>query len=415
MTLPDPLDRARTELLLPGQPSTGWNAGPIAPRRAKQVVRGARSFARRAVGKAIRVGLGPIGERLHLLRTEAATTRERLDRIETTQLDVELARQDIESNRVDSELLKGGVREIAQQLDAIGQAIAPTAGIDGAGPRFAELREQVNALERRVRRLDSEIEALPRDGGLQPPSGEAKTHPAPAEIPPVFLSERFNYVAFERRFRGDPADVLRTQTERYVDLLIDHSPVVDIGCGRGELLEVLAGRGVEAIGVEPDAGMVAEARARGLHIEHDDALSFLRAAEPGSFGAIFSAHVVEHVPVEVMLEMIELSVSRLRPGGLFVAETPNPSALIVLGESFILDPTHVRPIHPALMAFLCETAGFRAVRLQFYAPADHHKLAALDDPDAPAWSRTVDANFRKLNDVLFGPQDYAVIATAPPA
>ena len=416
MTLPGPLDRAWTELL-PSERSPNGGARAAGTPWTRPLAGGARSFARRAVLKVIRLGLGPIGERLQALRAEVALTRNRLDRIETSQLDVELARHDIQATRVDNELLKGGVREISQQLDAIGAAIAPTAGIGGAGPRFAELREQVNALERRVRRLDGLIEALPSARSAEPSlSGDPADASAPAAAaPPLFLSERFNYVAFERRFRGDPADVLRTQTDRYADLLIDHSPVVDIGCGRGELLEVLAQRGVEAIGVEPDAGMVAEARARGLHIEHADALSFLRAAEPRSIGAIFSAHVVEHVPVEVMLEMIELSVSRLRPGGLFVAETPNPSALIVLGESFILDPTHVRPIHPALMAFLCETAGFRAVRLEFYAPADHHRLAALDDPNAPAWSRTVDANFQKLNDVLFGPQDYAVIATAPPA
>ncbi len=427
MTLPGPLDRARTALLPDARQSSGVAARTVAPARnqARQVVTRVRSFARRGVGKVIRVGLGPIGSRLHALRADADITRDRLDRIETTQIDVELARQDIESNRIHGELLEGDVQEIGQGLDAVGQtldaigeAIAPTAGIAAAGPRFAELREQVNALERRVRRLDSQLEELApsvaADGSTAPATNGARS-PSPAEPAAVFLSERFNYVAFERRFRGDPADVLRTQSERYADLLVGRSPVVDIGCGRGELLEVLAARGVEAIGVEPDAGMVAEARARGLHIEHDDAISFLRAAEPQSIGALFSAHVVEHVPVEVMLEMIELAVTRLAPGGMFVAETPNPAALIVLGESFILDPTHVRPIHPALMAFLCETAGFRDVRLEFYAPADHHRLASIDDSSAPAWVATLNANVQTLNDVLFGPQDYADIATAPPA
>lgn len=428
MTLPAPLDGAHAAPLAAakGPASGGAARGARTVRgQADRLLTGAGSFGRRAVGKAVRVGLGPLGSRLHRLRADVDITRTRLDVIQGNLLDIELTRERIEDAHLGVELLRTDVRVVGERLSALGQAIAPTAGVDAAGARFAELREQVNALERRVRRLDGELERALRSGeghdrervADDPRGPELEPEPAAAAAatPPVFLSERFNYVAFERRFRGDPADVLRIQTERYADLLAAHSPVVDIGCGRGELLAVLAERGVECLGVEPDAGMVAEARARGLDIVHDDAIGFLRARPPASIGALFSAHVVEHVSVEVMLELIELAVTRLRPGGLFVAETPNPASLIVLGESFILDPTHVRPVHPALMAFLCETAGFRDVRLEFYAPADHHRLATLDDPAAPGWAQTLDANFRTLNDVLFGPQDYAVIAAAPPS
>jgi hypothetical protein len=115
-----------------------------------------------------------------------------------------------------------------------------------------------------------------------------------------------------------------------------------------------------------------------------------------------------------LLELIDLSRSKLRPGGIFIAETPNPASLIVLGNSYVLDPTHVRPLHPSLLAFLCESAGFREVHIEFHAPAEGYHVPLVDDPEAPPWAATVNAAFTKLNDVLFGPQEYAVIATTPP-
>jgi hypothetical protein len=105
----------------------------------------------------------------------------------------------------------------------------------------------------------------------------------------------------------------------------------------------------------------------------------------------------------------------LRPGGVFIAETPNPTSLVVLGNSFILDPTHLRPLHPSLLTFLCEGAGFRDVRLRFHAPASDYHLPMIDEPDAPPWTKRINEAFAKLNQVLFGPQEYALIATAAPA
>jgi SAM-dependent methyltransferase len=203
--------------------------------------------------------------------------------------------------------------------------------------------------------------------------------------------------------------------ERYLDLLAANPPVVDVGCGRAELVGLLAARGVEAIGVDTDPSMVAEARARGLDVRLVDGGSFLRGRPPGSLGAIIATHVVEHLELADLVELLELSATRLRPGGVFIAETPNPTSLIVLGNSFILDPTHLRPLHPSLLTFLCEGAGFRDVRLRFHAPASDYHLPTIDDPDAPPWAKQVNEAFAKLNSVLFGPQEYAVIATAAPA
>jgi SAM-dependent methyltransferase len=201
----------------------------------------------------------------------------------------------------------------------------------------------------------------------------------------------------------------------YLGGLAANPPVLDIGCGNAGLVEQLSARGVEAIGIDTDPSMVAEATARGLDVRLVDAASFLRSLQPGSLGAIIATHLVEHLELAELVDLLDLASSRLKPGGLFITETPNPASLIVLGNSYILDPTHVRPLHPSFLTFLVEGAGFRDVRLDFYSPARDYHLPLIDDPAAPPWTRQVNEAFSKLNHVLFGPQDYALIATAAPS
>ena len=261
-------------------------------------------------------------------------------------------------------------------------ALAPATGLEGAGVRFAELREQVNAVSRRLRLLDRAVSSpeqplttFPSADKTDMSTETVEDRDSSADDP---MSLLFDYVAFERRFRGNPDQILQTQSERYVDVLSGHDPVVDLGCGRGELAAVLSDRGVHVIGIEPDAGMAAEARSRDLDIRITDAVTFLKSCPDNSLGAIFSAHVAEHVPFGTCFASSICPWRRLKPGGLFIAETPNPATLVVLGNSFILDPTRLRPIHPSLFAFVCETAGFRDVRLDFYAPASGYHIAPVE-------------------------------------
>jgi SAM-dependent methyltransferase len=321
-----------------------------------------------------------------------------------------------EANRVNLELLKAEVRAFEKTLFELGMALAPATGLEGAGVRFAELREQVNAVSRRLRLLDQAVAATSGPAPIPHHGEDAAGHGSPTAQPGSDVSARaalsllFDYVAFERRFRGDPDEILRIQSERYLDLLSAHDPVVDLGCGRGELAAVLADRGVNVIGVEPDAGMASEARSRGLDIRVTDAVSFLESCAADSLGAVFSAHVAEHVPFDDLLRIVHLSVEKLKPDGLFVAETPNPATLVVLGNSFILDPTHLRPIHPSLFSFICETAGFRDVRLDFHAPATGYHIAPVD----LGGLAQLNSDLQRLNNVLFGAQEYTVRATKRP-
>jgi SAM-dependent methyltransferase len=305
-----------------------------------------------------------------------------------------------------TELLKGELWDTRVQITDFARQLSADEALVTAGSRLADLKDAVGALERRMRGIDRPAAAAPSGPSSAPAAGPA----------PEITSTLFDYVGFERRFRGDPDVINGILHERYASVLREHQPVVDIGCGRGELLELLARDGIEVIGVEPDPGMAAEARARGITVHEMLASDYFATVPDGSLGTVISTHVVEHLSLEVLIDFLERSAEKLRPGGVFIAETPNPATLIVLGSHFIMDPTHVWPLHPDLLVFLCESAGFREVRAEFFAPAQTMHLPLGDGTEGgdSALARRVDEGFARLNHVLFGPQDYAVFATVGP-
>src|SRR4051794_18524813 len=352
--------------------------------------------------------LGPLEEGQLELRADLAAVRRDVE--ETAARLTELTHT-LQEQQTNQELLKGELWDTRVQITEFSRQLTPEARLVNAGARIADLKDAVGALERRMRKLDRPAGA----GAPAPAAGPAGTAPAPAQPAGVedISSALFDYVGFERRFRGDPEVINGVLHDRYAEVLRAHQPVVDIGCGRGELLELLARDGIEVIGVEPDPGMAAEARDRGITVHEQLASDYLAGVPDGSLGAVISTHVVEHLPLNALVDFLEKSAQKLRPGGVFIAETPNPATLIVLGSHFIMDPTHVWPLHPDLLSFLAESAGFREVRAEFFAPADtlHLPLGNGSDSGDSVLSRRVDEGFTRLNQVLFGPQDYALFAT----
>jgi glycosyltransferase involved in cell wall biosynthesis/SAM-dependent methyltransferase len=167
------------------------------------------------------------------------------------------------------------------------------------------------------------------------------------------------YRGFEDLFRG-PEAMIRDRQRVYLDLVSDHQPVLDGGCGRGEFLELLAERGIEARGVDLDSTMVERCREKGLgNAEQGDLFEVIEQAPPRSLGTIFSAQVIEHLSFEQLQRLLELGLSRLKPGGLLIAETVNPHSAAAL-KAFWVDPTHVQPLFPETMLALCEGAGYQA-------------------------------------------------------
>lgn len=195
------------------------------------------------------------------------------------------------------------------------------------------------------------------------------------------------YRDFEDRFRGTRAEIqerLRVYLPYVRPFLSgDEQPrALDLGCGRGEWLELLTGVGCAARGVDLDEGMLAACTAAGLDAARDDALSALRASPDDSLSIVSAFHLVEHVPFTVVQELATEALRALRPGGLLVLETPNPENLVVGTSTFYLDPTHDRPLPPHLLQFLVDRAGFgrsQVLRLQERAGlAGREQVVLLD-------------------------------------
>ncbi|MDQ2802378.1 MAG: methyltransferase domain-containing protein [Pseudomonadota bacterium] len=214
------------------------------------------------------------------------------------------------------------------------------------------------------------------------------------------------YVAFENRFRGPREEIKERQTV-FLQLLDEcgagttERPVLDVGCGRGEWLELLRGRGLSARGVDINRAMVELCQGMGLDVALGDAIKHLRAAAPGSLGAITGFHIIEHLPFKVFVQLLDLSLRALAGGGVIVFETPNPDNLFVGSRSFYLDPTHRNPLPKEMTTMLAEARGF--VRPQ--ARALHPIGASFGAEDRGLG--------QQLDHLFFGPQDYALIAWRP--
>jgi O-antigen chain-terminating methyltransferase len=243
--------------------------------------------------------------------------------------------------------------------------------------------------------LDERLRRVERRGG----AGVAAPAAATVAVQPTAAAVH-DYFAFEARMRGSTAAV-RDRQRPYVGDFRDAAPVLDIGCGRGEFLSLLREAGVEARGIDADADMVAYALGEGLDVEQADAVAYLEALDDSSLGGIFAAQVVEHLPPVTLVRLLDLAAAKLRSGGLLVAETINPLSPLAL-RSYFADLTHAQPLVPETLVLLAEQAGFRDVDVR-YVNEPEERLAVPDDP-------LIAGNVRRLNELLFGPLDYAIVA-----
>ncbi|MGH3000656.1 MAG: class I SAM-dependent methyltransferase [Gaiellaceae bacterium] len=220
--------------------------------------------------------------------------------------------------------------------------------IDVLSHRLDDASARAEAAERRVAELEERLLRLERRPAAPAPDTVA-AQPRAAALP--------DYFAFESRLRGS-TDEIRERQQPYVERLREHAPVLDLGCGRGELLSLLREAGVEAAGADANADMVAFARAEGLEVEQQDALEALAARADASLGAITALQLLEHLPPAGIVSLLELAHAKLRAGGLLVAETIDPSTPAAL-RNYFADLTHAQPLVPETLELLIRSAGFR--------------------------------------------------------
>ena len=259
------------------------------------------------------------------------------------------------------------------------------------------LRDRVEALSEELRAVRSALAA-----GAPPPAVAAAAEKAAGDSA---------YVAFENRFRGSREEI-HAKLAEYAALFEGLAPVLDLGCGRGEFLDQLRERGIEARGVEANAAVARSCRGRGLDVVDGDLLGLLRAQADASAGGVFAAQVAEHLPPAVLQSTLREAHRVLRPGGLLVLETVNPRSVVGFLEVYNRDLTHERPLHPETLSFLTAAAGFTDVRVEMKSPVEPAaRLQAIPTDGLPERAaQGLNENIAKLNALLYGPQEYALLA-----
>jgi O-antigen chain-terminating methyltransferase len=207
------------------------------------------------------------------------------------------------------------------------------------------------------------------------------------------------YADFERAFRGSE-DEIRARQAGDVSLFAGaRAPIADLGCGRGEFLEALVAKGLDGLGCDTNPVMVARCREKGLAVDDADLFSWLRARPEGSLGGVTAYQVVEHLPADALLPLVELAVSRLAPGGRLLLETVNPESAYAM-KWFWMDLTHVRPVPAPSLARLMEACGLRDVTISYRSPVPPEVRGGSAEPSDPLVAA--------MSRLLFAPQDVAV-------
>jgi 2-polyprenyl-3-methyl-5-hydroxy-6-metoxy-1,4-benzoquinol methylase/glycosyltransferase involved in cell wall biosynthesis len=264
------------------------------------------------------------------------------------------------------------------------------------------MRGRVSSVERRLRRMLSPVTG-----------GHEEANPAQVETKTVIrqaLDGDFDYFGLEERFRGSEEEI-KARQRMYIDYFQGQEEVLDIGCGRGEFLELLRDHGIKARGADIDTDMVLLCREKGLDVVKEDAFSCLEKLPDESLGGIFAAQVIEHFPSDQIIRLVRRCYQKIRPGGVVVLETPNPQCLSIFARSFYMDFSHVWPCHPEAMRYLLESVGFAEIRVVFSSPVNS-SLGIPPVADARVFGEETDRFNRTaaaLNELLLGPQDYAII------
>jgi O-antigen chain-terminating methyltransferase len=291
--------------------------------------------------------------------------------------------------------LQGGFQHRVTLMEANFRELLSTqhAAFTGAIDRSAgEIQKRFWADLERIRLeyerlIYSELSTVRQRAALAPPP-----QPAP---PPAPAAPAFDYGRFAEKFRG-PEEYVRESHRFYVAYFAGREQVLDIGCGRGEFLELMREAGVPARGIDLDPESIAACRAKNLDAVQADLYTYLDALPDASLDGIFCAQVVEHLPPDRLPELIRLCAAKLRRNAVLAFETPNPECLAIFASHFYLDPTHTRPVPHPLLTFYMHEYGFGLLEVHKRAPAIE---------TMPALS-TLPADFRAA---FFNGLDYAAI------
>ena len=302
--------------------------------------------------------------------------------------------------RSDLTAVRAELASVCNELAAVHEQLAGVRDQfhHGLSERFADVSKQLAAVRHEVmfqqRRLSALAHSMIENVDPSKPGAE------------LIYDQRLDsfYDAFEDVYRGSRADIKQRLTV-YLDRIKlagagqPETPIIDIGCGRGEWLELLKENNLAAYGVDSNSMMVERCISFGLDARNANGLTHLRSLMDGSRSAITAFHVIEHLPFTIVVDLLDEALRVLKSGGMLILETPNPENMRVGATTFYLDPTHRNPIAPDPLRFLVEHRGFSEVEVARLHPVPKDERLTGDGHDIDL-----------LNAIIFGPRDYAIVA-----
>lgn len=307
----------------------------------------------------------------------------------------------LNSLRLITDTLESEHRQVAPCL--CGETLAQT--MEGQVVANNELVAQIAGLKSRLVMQERSIALL-----LE----EVRKRHAPVEAPELraavaeeekHLFDAF-YVEFEERFRCSRAEV-RDRLRGYLPYArqawesVGGGMLLDLGCGRGEWLDLLRENGLGATGVDMNRLNIAQCRSAGLDAVEGDAIEYLRCLPDNSFAAVTGFHIIEHLPFEMLIRLLDETVRILKPGGMALFESPNPQNVLVGTCNFYYDPTHRNPLPGPTTRFIVESRGLTRV-----------EILNLNPSTAPRIEEDTEVA-KRFNEYFYGPMDYAVIGWKP--
>jgi O-antigen chain-terminating methyltransferase len=292
----------------------------------------------------------------------------------------------------------------ADRLNQVDQSAASAQKMtQSVNTAISDIRQGLHETKTHLLQQELRLKMLLRETRRHPSSEDAEPHLAPSGnllhmIDPLFVEHA-------RSFRGSRKDI-KNRLDVYIPYAKEAlaatagAAALDLGCGRGEWLELLRDLGATASGVDWNRDLVSENRARGLDTIEGDILQMLPSFVDESRSIITAFHLVEHMSFQDLVELVDHTVRILRPGGIAIFETPNPKNLFVSSNNFYLDPTHRHPLPSEFLAFVVEARGLcdpKVIPLSPY-PNSYH----LEESACPA--------VQFINDHFYGPQDYGIVA-----
>jgi 2-polyprenyl-3-methyl-5-hydroxy-6-metoxy-1,4-benzoquinol methylase len=283
-------------------------------------------------------------------------------------------------------LLEQSFRELARQQHTSFTDVLERNTLDVQQRLWRDL-EQIRGEYEKL--IHHELKLIRQKASLAPPQEPAK----PVSATPIAI----DWFRFADVFRGSE-DRIREHQKMYIAKFAGASGILDLGCGRGEFLEVAKQAGIPARGIDQSDECVAICRSKGLEAERAELFTYLDALPDASLGGVYCSQVVEHLPPERLPDLVQLLARKMNRGALAAIETPNPECLAIFATHFYLDPTHTRPIPPALLRFYMEEAGFVNIEVARLSPAVE-SMPALNELPAP------------VRESFFGGLDYAIFGT----